>query len=95
MFFRKKTSGGRACLQIVENRRGDGRCASRSIAALGRLGDLRQSGQLERRLRLGARFADEAIVVGGVADGEATTSAALWIGPALVSESLWKETGLR
>jgi hypothetical protein len=56
---------------------------------------LRQSGQLERRLRSGARFADKAIVVGGVADGEATTSAALWIGPALAFESLWKETGLR
>ncbi|MFZ0210540.1 MAG: hypothetical protein WAL59_31295 [Roseiarcus sp.] len=84
MFFRKKTSGGRACLQIVENRRGDGAVRQQVIATPGRLGDLRQSGQLEWRLRLGARFADKVIVVGGVADGEATTSAALWIGPALV-----------
>jgi hypothetical protein len=32
-------------------------------ATLGRLKDLRQSGQLERLLRSGARFADKAIVV--------------------------------
>ena len=64
MFFRKKTSGGRTCLQIVENRREDGAVRQRVIATLGRLEDLRQSGQLERLLRSGARFADKAIVVG-------------------------------
>jgi hypothetical protein len=69
MFFRKKTSGGRAYLQIVENRREDGAVRQQVIATLGRLEDLRQSGQLERLLRSGARFADEAIVVGAVADG--------------------------
>ncbi|MFZ0204613.1 MAG: hypothetical protein WAL59_00525 [Roseiarcus sp.] len=70
MFFRKKTSGGRAYLQIVENRREDGAVRQQVIATLGRLEDLRQSGQLERLLRSGARFADKAIVVGAVADDE-------------------------
>ena len=55
MFFRKKTSGGRAYLQIVENRREDGVVRQQVIATLGRLEDLRQSGQLERLLRSGAR----------------------------------------
>src|SRR5271169_6708057 len=77
MFFRKKTSGGRAYLQIVENRREDGAVRQQVIATLGRLEDLRQSGQLERLLRSGARFADKAIVVGAVADGEATTNPAV------------------
>ena len=95
MFFRKKTSGGRAYLQIVENRREDGAVRQRVIATLGRLEDLRQSGQLERLLRSGARFADKAIVVGAVADGEATTSPARRIGAALVFERLWQETGCR
>ena len=95
MFFRKKTSGGRAYLQIVENRREDGAVRQQVIATLGRLEDLRQSGQLERLLRSGARFADKAIVVGAVADGEATTSPARRIGAALVFERLWEETGCR
>src|SRR5271154_2711345 len=95
MFFRKKTSGGRAYLQIVENRREDGAVRQQVIATLGRLEDLRQSGQLERLLRSGARFADKAIVVGAVADGEATTSPARRIGAALVCERLWEETGCR
>ena len=90
MFFRKKTSGGRAYLQIVENRREDGAVRQQVIATLGRLEDLRQSGQLERLLRSGARFADKAIVVGAVADGEATTSPARRIGAALVFERVSK-----
>ena len=94
MFFRKKTSGGRAYLQIVENRREDGLVRQQVIATLGRLEDLRESGQLERLLRSGARFADKAIVVGAVADGEATTSPARRIGAALVFERL-QETGCR
>src|ERR1700677_2263959 len=95
MFFRKKTSGGRAYLQIVENRREDGAVRQQVIATLGRLDDLRESGQLERLVRSGARFADKAIVVGAVADGEATTSPARRIGAALVFERLWEETGCR
>src|ERR1700723_216010 len=95
MFFRKKTSGGRAYLQIVENRREDGVVRQQVIATLGRLEDLRESGQLERLLRSGARFADKAIVVGAVADGEAPTSPARRIGAALVFERLWQETGCR
>src|ERR1700678_2218235 len=95
MFFRKKTSGGRAYLQIVENRREDGVVRQQVIATLGRLKDLRQSGQLERLLRSGARFADRAIVVGAVADDEATTSPARRIGAALAFERLWEETGCR
>ena len=95
MFFRKKISGGRAYLQIVENRREDGAVRQQVIATLGRLEDLRQSGQLERLLRSGARFADKAIVVGAVADGEATTSSARRIGAALVFERLWEESGCR
>src|SRR3984957_6691380 len=95
MFFRKKTSGGRAYLQIVENRREDGVVRQQVIATLGRLEDLRENGQLERLLRSGARFAEKAIVVGAVADGEATTSPARRIGAALVFERVWEETGCR
>jgi hypothetical protein len=51
MYFRKKTSGGRAYLQIVESRRDGGQVRQQVIATLGRYEDLRESGQLERLLR--------------------------------------------
>ena len=95
MYFRKKTSGGRAYLQIVESRREGAAVRQQVIATLGRVEDLQASGQLERLLRSGARFAAKAIVVDAVAAGEATASAARRIGPALVFERLWEETGCR
>jgi hypothetical protein len=54
-----------------------------------------ESGQLERLLRSGARFATKAIVVDAVAAGGVTANAARRIGPALVFERLWEETGCR
>src|ERR1700678_1852472 len=97
MYFRKKASGGRAYLQIVESRREGAAVRQQVIATLGRVEDLRESGQLERLLRSGARFAAKAIVVDAVAAaaGEATTSSARRIGPALAFERLWEETGCR
>ena len=57
MYFRKKTSGGRAYLQIVESRRDGGQVRQQVIATLGRYEDLRESGQLERLLRVTNRMA--------------------------------------
>lgn len=95
MYFRKKTSGGRAYLQIVESRRDGAHVRQQVIATLGRFEDLRDSGQLERLLRSGARFAAKAIVVNAHAEGAVTSNAARRIGPALVFERLWEETGCR
>src|SRR5271168_1953214 len=95
MYFRKKTSGGRAYLQIVESRREGARVRQQVIATLGRVEDLRESGQLERLLRSGARFAAKAIVVDALNDGTAISADVRRIGPALVFERLWDETGCR
>jgi hypothetical protein len=65
------------------------------IATLGRVEDLRESGQLERLLRSGARFAAKAIVVDAIAAGSVAAGSARRIGPALVFERLWEETGCR
>ena len=43
MYFRKKTSGGRAYLQIVESRREGAAVRQQVIATLGRVEDLRES----------------------------------------------------
>jgi len=56
MFFRKKTSGGRAISRLSRTVARTV-CGQQVIATLGRLEDLRESGQLERLLRSGARFA--------------------------------------
>src|ERR1700682_5234886 len=95
MYFRKKTSGGRAYLQIVESRREGAQVRQQVIATLGRVEDLNESGQLERLLRSGARFAAKAIVVDALNDGTAIHADVRRIGPALVFERLWEETGCR
>ena len=95
MYFRRKTSGGRAYLQIVESRREGDQVRQQVIATLGRYEDLKASGQLERLLRSGARFAEKAMVLGALDDDTAARIASRRIGPALVFERLWEETGCR
>jgi DDE family transposase len=95
MYFRRKTSAGRAYLQIVESRRTGDQLRQQVIATLGRYEDLQASGQLERLLRSGARFAAKAMVLSAAADDAALTIAVRRIGPALVFERFWEETGCR
>jgi len=95
MYFRKKTSAGRAYLQIVESRREGAAVRQQVIATLGRIDELQASGQLERLLRSGARFADKAVVLSALDRGEATTVSTRRIGPALAFERLWEDTGCR
>jgi len=95
MYFRKKTSGGRAYLQIVESRREGAAVRQQVIATLGRIDELQASGQLERLLRSGARFAEKAIVLDALDRGEAAAISTRRIGPALAFERVWEETGCR
>jgi Transposase DDE domain len=95
MYFRKKTTGGRTYLQIVESRRDGDLVRQQVIATLGRIEELQSSGQLERLLRSGARFSDKAIVLDALDRGEAKVIAARRIGPALAFERVWEETGAR
>ena len=95
MYFRKKTSGGRAYLQIVHARREGTRIRQQVIATLGRLDELAGSGQLERLLRSGARFAAKAMVLVAMQEGAASEVEVRRLGPGLVFERLWRETGCR
>src|SRR5262245_5410353 len=95
MFFRTKTSGPRTYLQIVENRWDDGRPRQRVLATLGRLDQLQQSGQLDALLASGARLAESVLLLSAHAKGQSPTIATRRIGPALVFERVWKETGCR
>jgi hypothetical protein len=93
MYFRRKVSGGRVYLQIAESRRVGGQVRQRVIATLGRLDELEASGQVERLVRSGARFAARAMVLTAARDDP--TAVVRRIGPALVFERLWAETGCR
>src|SRR5271154_3807658 len=95
MYFRRKTSAGRAYLQIVESRREGDQVRLQVIATLGRFEDLQASGQLERLLRSGARFAAKAMMLSAAADDAALKIAVHRIGAALLFERLWEETGCR
>lgn len=95
MYFRKKTSAGRSYLQIVESRRQGKAVRQQVIATLGRIDALQASGQLERLLRSGARFAAKAVVLEAVRDDKALSASVERIGPSLVFERLWEETGCR
>lgn len=95
MFFRVKKSQDREYLQIVENRREDGRIKQRVIATLGRLEQLRDSGRLDALLQSGARFAEAVLLVSAHAKGEVPELSSRRIGAVKVFERLWRETGCR
>jgi hypothetical protein len=95
MYFRRKTSAGRAYLQIVESRRDGEAVRQQVIATVGRFDELQASGQMERLVRSGVRFAAKAMVLSAASDDAATKIAVRRIGPALVFERLWEETGCR
>jgi Transposase DDE domain len=95
MFFRTKTSGPRSYLQIVENRGEGGRPRQRVLATLGRLDQLQQSGQLDARLVSGARLAHSVLLLSAPAKGHLPTITTRRIGPALIFERLWQQTGCR
>ncbi len=69
MFFRIKRARGIEYLQIVANERSGEMVRQRVVASLGRLGDLRDSGSLERLITTGARLGG--LSLSGDADGAA------------------------
>jgi hypothetical protein len=91
MFLRTKSNGPRTYLQIVESFRDQGRIKQRVIATLGRLDDLRDSGQLDGLLASMAKFSDSAAVIGDHQRGALETVSTRKIGPHLVFERLWKQ----
>jgi hypothetical protein len=93
MFFRTKKSGTRSYLQIVENRWEDGRPRQRVITTLGRLDQLQRTGQLDALLVSGARLAQSVLLLSAHAKGQLPTITTRRIGPALIFQRLWRETG--
>lgn len=59
MFVRQKRVGNYTYLQLVENRRVEGKIRQRVVATLGRLECLQAGGQVDSLLRSLAWFADK------------------------------------
>jgi transposase len=93
MFFRVKNSGPRQYVQIVQNSRRNGKTRQQVLITLGRLDQLQDSGQLDALLASGARFAKKLLLLAAERDGYAPAVSAQRIGPALIFERLWRETG--
>jgi len=95
VFFRVKKSGPRQYLQIVENRWEQGGSRQRVIATLGRMDELQADGRLESLLRSGSKFCEAMMVISSQERGESLEVCSRRIGPGLVFERLWQETGCR
>jgi transposase len=93
MFFRVKNSGERQYLQIVENSREGDRVRQRVLTTLGRLDQLKQSGQLDGLMASGARFAEHVLLLTAHKNGQVPEVSSQLVGPSLIFERLWKETG--
>ena len=75
MFIRTQTNAKRTYLLLVENQRVDGRIQQRVLARLGRLDELRASGELDRLLASLGRFSEKLAVLGAHAGARRSRSA--------------------
>mgnify|MGYP001483989102 CR=1 FL=1 len=92
MFARVKKSGAYQYLQIVENRKIQGKVVQRVIATVGRMDRLQQKDRIETLIRSLARFSEKVLLIlSGKTDVSAT---ARKVGPALICERLWRELGI-
>ena len=94
MFVRTQTNGDRTYLLVVENERVNGRIKQRVLQRLGRLDELRASGRLDALLASLGRFSEKYTVLGAHVDGQSITTRTHSIGPALIFERLWAESGI-
>jgi transposase len=92
MFARLKKSGKNHYLQIVENRKIQGKVVQRVIGTLGRLEQINEKGGVETLIRSLSRYSEKVLLVlSGNSDVAAETKK---IGPALIFERLWRELGI-
>ena len=93
MFARVKKSGKYQYLQIVENRKENGKVKQRVISTIGRLDRLQEKDRIETLIRSLSRFSEKTMLI---LSGQSDISAdAVKIGPVLIFERLWKETGIQ
>jgi len=95
MFFRTKRSGPREYLQIVRNRREEGKVRQDVVGTVGRIDLLKESGAVDSLLRSGARFSERLALLDVYEKGEASPAKDAKIGIPLIFGRLWNELGIR
>jgi hypothetical protein len=93
MFARVKKSGKYQYLQIVENRKEKGKVKQRVIVTVGRLDQLHEKDRVETLIRSLSRFSEKASLI--LSGRSETSTKAVKIGPTMIFERLWKETGIQ
>ena len=93
MFARVKKSGKYQYLQIVENRKEKGKVKQRVIATVGRMDQLQAKGRVETLIRSLSRFSEQTLLI--LSGSSDLAADAKKIGPVLIFERLWKETGIK
>ena len=94
MFVREKTINGYTYLYLVASVREGTRTKQQIIKNLGRKEAVLASGELERLAASVARFADRALVLSAIANGNPDGLACRRIGAPLLFGRLWQDTGI-
>lgn len=93
MFACVKKSGKYKYLQIVENRKEKGKVKQRVIATVGRMDKLQSNARIETLIRSLSRFSEQTLLI--LSGNSDLAADAKKIGPVLIFERLWKETGIK
>ena len=93
MFARVKKSGKYQYLQIVENRKEKGRVKQRVISTIGRMDQLQAKGRVETLIRSLSRFSEKTMLI--LSENSDVSADAVKIGPSMIFERLWKESGVQ
>lgn len=93
MFVRAKPIGPYRYLYLVESVRENGRTKQRIIKNLGRQELVEAKGDLDRLARSAARLAKRSLILSLLEDGSLPELACWRIGPPLLFERLWQNTG--
>src|SRR5688572_23262679 len=94
MFLREKTINGYTYLYLVESVREGTRTKQQIIKNLGRKDVVLASGELDRLAASVARFAERALVLAQVENGNPAGLTCRRIGPPLLFGRLWQDTGM-
>jgi hypothetical protein len=95
MFVRHKRIGKYTYVYLVESVYEDGRTRQHIIRNLGRREEVEARGELERLAASAARLSRKALVLSAAARGAAPAVGCRRIGPGLIFERLWTESGCR
>ena len=93
MFVRQKRIGRYVYVYLVETVREDGHIKQRIIRNLGRKEDVERRGDLDRLVRSAARRAQRSMILSLMDEGSVPALNCKRIGPPLLFERLWRDSG--